>query len=103
PALAFGVNYSVFKEPLLDSADRSTNIRRGVSNERRADTHLSPRSAAHPGPVGRRWEASERRPCQSAPGHPRADWSSYEPAAVAATRSGDFLAPGRALRWRLPC
>jgi hypothetical protein len=48
PALAFGVNYSVFKEPLSDAEAVQTVIPVWKVRKRRTDTHLSPRSARHP-------------------------------------------------------
>ena len=49
PALAFGVNYSVFKEPLSDTEAAPTGVPSWKVRKRRTDTHLSPRSARHPG------------------------------------------------------
>jgi hypothetical protein len=91
PALAFGVNYSVFKEPLSDNTARPTSSPVWKVRKRRTDTHLSPRSATPSwsedfgaGPArGVRVNASGAQ----APG---ADQGLYGAIAEAATRSADF-------------
>ena len=93
PALAFGVNYSVFKEPLLDRGPGATGTVVAASVEPTLTSRLG-----RPAMTLQTWRrAGERRPCQSA-WSPRADWRSYEPNGASASRqariSGVFRPPG---------
>ena len=97
PALAFGVNYSVFKEPLSDAEPPNGNpVWKGPQAPNR-HSPLASVGASPSGPKSRRVGAGERRPCQCLRcGAPRADQGLYGPDREAATRPADFPATGLA-------